>query len=386
MVARRDADGGDLKMPTFVPKPAWADLDFSAKVKTWQQNRAATQVASGNSKLPIESLRQSVNHLAAYHPAMLFTHSPAIDYSYFGSADPLLQWQSYDYQANNRDFTINMIFWSSGNDDAYFYREDDTNYRSGSCNENWHWTPQFIQCQRNSPTLDFTTEGLSQVADGNIRLVDICVQENRRVSLDTDEDTCVSPSGHRDMSSIRATELEAIRSTFHDVRTRNMPMAICWSAQTDVECSETQASDYVGVAISETAPVNIWDLASTTRTATTPGSHATAYRSAVGNETNSTLAKVLCKARARVIDNSGDPEGYVRFIGPDHVADNFCDISVTDTSFGWVGGGADDFIYLNSAVDYDYAGTEKNKIDIHGYVTSTDVLQVVGVVGWRVYE
>ena len=373
-------------MAVFTPKPSWADLDFSAKAKTWQQNRAGTQVATGNSKIPIEALRQSINHLAAYHPATIFCQNSPIDYRYKTTADPLMQWQSYDYHGNNRDATIGMILWSAGNDGAYFYRDDDITYRSGDLAEIWHSTFEQIKLSRNDPTLDFTTDGLCQYATNEMQLQDMVVQEDPVFYLDSSADNCAAPSGYRDMSPIRTTELEDIRGAFHQMRTRNLPMALCWSALTEDGCASTQTSDCTGIAITDTTPVNIWDVTSTSRTATTPGSHVYGYRSAIGNETHSTLAKVLCSAKARVIDNSGGAVGYVRFVGPDHVADNYCDIAVTDTTFSWSGGGSSDFVYLNSAADYNYSGTEKNKIDIHGYVTSTDVLQVLGVVGWRVYE
>lgn len=373
-------------MAKITPSPFWADLDFSAKAKIWQQNRAGTQVATGASKMPIESLRAAINHLAAFQPATLFSLTVATDYSYVGDADPLAQWYSYDYLANNRDMTIGMINWSSNNDDAYFYREDDTNYRSGDCSENWHWNFQQIKIGRNAPSMNVTVDGLSQVADSNLELLDMVVQEDPTYLLDTDDHSYVSPSGYRDMSPIRTTELEDIRSVFHTLRTRNLPLAMCWSALTQVNCSATQAAEHTGIAITSATYLNIWDLTSTTRTATSPGSHVYAYRAAVGNETNNKNVKVLCAVLARVIDNSGSPEGTIKFIGPDHAASNYCEISVTNTDYQWLGAGVSDFIYLNSAADYDDATTECNKIDIHGKVTASDVLQIIGVACMRVYQ
>jgi hypothetical protein len=190
-----------------------------------------------------------------------------------------------------------------------------------------------------------------------------------------------------DHSIVETTPLYDITRTLHTVRTQNLPVVFSWSAFGDEFDRRTQMSTGNGIAITSTTPINIFDLTSTTRTATTPGQMSYVYRAARGNEANNVNVKVRVEVKARIINNSGSASGTIRFIGPTHVGGNQCDITITGTSYARVGGGFSDVIYLNAGSNYDDAATTLNKIDVHAYVgNSADILQIIGLTAWVVYE
>lgn len=386
-------------MPTFAPSSIWRDLDVQNRARPYTQNSSSQNVAVGCSRRPFEQLISATNHLCALHPRTLYTQSWPYAYSYnvATSADPFLQWRYYDYGPNNRTLRYGAIVRHQGLFGGYLWRQGYPDaYRTPNAVgliSPYRWAYFEFDATRGIPTLDALTDGISSeiTASGGdtpeFYIWSVRVQEIPQRILYSPTDTCIVPGKiSQNHAVIRTNELDEIIRTAHIVRTRNLPVLMSWSAQTETEIGATQGSLAIGITITSTTAINVFDLISITRTATTPGQMVYAYRGAVGNETNNKNIKVRCAVKARVIDGGGSVSGTIRFIGPTHVGSNQCDITVTNTSFQWLGGGANDFIYLNADSDYDDTSTALNKIDVHGLVSSSDTLQIVGLVAWIVYS
>lgn len=372
----------------IIPQPFWEELNFSERGRPWQQIRAGTQRQQGCSKLPIEQLISATNHICALQPAMIFSQSFPHAYSYAPSSYPFLQWRYYDYSPNNRSVRYSIVCQGRGNESgSYFWRHGYPDiYRTGmppGSNFEPQWTLFQFDVPRTPTANDLVSEALSKVSQATY-CFDVCVQERPMSLLDTDSDTCVIPGQVSvDHSIVETTPLYDITRALHTIRSQNLPVVLSWSAFGEFD-GRTQISDGHGIAITSTSAINVFDLTSTTRTAITPGQMSYVYRAACGNESNNVNVKVRVMVRARVVDNSGSASGTVRFIGPTHTGGNQCDIVVTGTSYAWVGGGVNDVIYLNAGSDYDDTATTLNKIDVHGLVSSTDVLQIIGLRAWVV--
>lgn len=373
----------------IVPQPFWGELNFSERGRPWHQVRAGTQRQQGCSKLPIEQLMSATNHICALQPAMIFSQSVAHSYAYRNESYPFFGWQYYDYGPNNRTIRYSVVaqrqygtayWWRTGYPDIY---------RTGNTvgtHEDVTLSLLQFDAVRNAATNDLVTDSISQwMTYTQNSCLDFCVQERPMAILDTDSDTCVTPGQVSvDHSVVEAAPLYDITRRLHDVRVKNLPVVLSWSAFGDQFDGRTQVSSGSGIAITSATAINIFDLTSTTRTSTTPGQMSYVYRAACGNETNNVNVKVRVAVKARVVNNSGSASGTVRFIGPTHTGGNQCDITITGTSYAWVGGGLNDVIYLNAGSDYDDVATTLNKIDVHGLVSSTDVLQIISLSAWVV--
>ena len=366
----------------IVPQPFWTELNFSERGRPWIQTRAGIQRQQGCSKLPIEQLISATNHICALQPSMVFCQGFPHIYAYDESSSPFMEWRYYDYGPNNRTLRYSsvvlresgtMYLWKHGYPDTY--RTSDA---IGSGSDITFSLLQF-DVPRIAATNNIMTDYISRYSNYDSFCLSTCVQERPMSLLDTDSDTCITPGQVSvDHSIIETTPLDDIVRTLHTVRMRNLPIVFNWSAFGDEFDVRTQISSGNGIAITSTTAINIFDLISTARTATTPGQMSYVYRAARGNETNNVNVKVRAAVKARVINNSGSASGTVRFIGPTHIGGNQCDIVVTNTSYAWIGWEYDDVYYLNAGSNYDDTATTLNKTDIHAFVSDTDVLQIIG--------
>lgn len=377
-------------MATFTPSPSWSEAVPDYRIRNFGQNRAGDYVPLSAQKYGLESINETINHLAAYQPKIIYCQSWAQNYHYFYTADPLIQWMHYDYNYNGREFKIDMIVNFRANSEAYFFLTGDQFYQTVQCyGDLWgpDWAHLTIDYVRGDALNATVTEGLSQIADYELELWDIVIQEKPIETLDNEIHLTVTPGKTRDHTRLTTEEIEEMRSTLHKLRVQNLPMVLSWSALTKTGISSTQASDQFGITITSNSLINVWDLTSTSRTTTSPGTLFYAYHSGRGNETNNTNLRVVVSAYCRVVPVLPGPVGTIRFEGPNHVASNYIDLSPTNTSFDWIGGDPDnDYFYLNTAADYDDLTLAMNKVDILASINSTNKLQILGLFAWICYD
>jgi hypothetical protein len=376
----------------FFTGAQFEELDFSRTVTNWRQDSSGVQYRRGNSRYPLEQLSQSVNRLEARWPSIWYSQSFSQDYAYWGYADPLVEFQHFDYNYNARDIKFDFMVHSIGGFEdvqnyAYTWKTTEfDNYKSGSADENSSFAPgiQHISFtyQRDEVTNELIQTGISQEAGECFEIWDAVVQEQPFDFIDTSIHRNVKPYNNRAVNPPRTNEIEELRSRFHEIRTQNLPRVLNWSAQTETETPATALSHSWGICIDSATDVNIWDQTETARTATSPGPKFYGYNAGIGNETNNRNIHCVVAAKLKVIDGSGDPEGYITFYGPDHVTGNLMELSTTSTNWEWVGGTSSDFIYMYSGADFDDTSTEQNKVDIFGRVTGSDKLQIAGVCAW----
>ncbi len=376
------------------------EMDLSASAKSFIADRNNVQTRVGNSRYPLEQLTQAVNNLEARQPRMLFSQSVSHHYSYWGYADPLLEWQFQDYNYNGRTIRYDIIASTNDDDytsDHYAWKSswDNSDYQTHGCSDTWGppWLHLSFTYDRGDMTNTVITDGISQqVGDyaTNLKIWDISVQEEPIEYLDSEEHRACIPYNNRSGEQANEDDIERLRKRFHEIRSQNLPQVLSWSAQTEEE-GETSGSTHChswGIHIASTSNKNIWDGTSATRTATTPGSMFFGYNAGIGNEANNRNIHCVVAAKIRYNPDSEplSPAGYVTFEGPDHVAGNTCELTTTSEDWEWVGGTSSDFIYLNSASEFDDTSTEMNKIDIFGRATTDTFLQIAGVCAWIEYN
>ena len=145
------------------------------------------------------------------------------------------------------------------------------------------------------------------------------------------------------------------------------------------------ASDHTGLVITSGSYVNVFDQTITARTATSPGSVSLAYKCGVGRDDMEYGNKVKVQCSVLATKTAGD-DGYVKFIGPDHIASNEVELTIAGGSGpSWSGYGSSSFIYLNSDSNYDDTDTSRNKIDVHAKVDG-GTLYIYGIRCYIVYD
>ncbi len=381
-------------MPKIPTNPKYREINLSRKIRNWRQNRSGTQVRVGNARHAIDQLTQQINHLEARQPKRHFSQSISQNYCYWGYADPLLEWQSVDYCYNGRNVRFDIIATTMDNEvveDHYAWKTgwDNSDYQtSPAVLDRWGppWSHLSFVYSRADMTEAVITDGLGVEAYENFEIWDICVQEEPVDFLDTDDHRFCLPHKSQSNTAVRTTEIEELRERFHEIRSQNLPQVLNWSAQTTTETPTSALNHSWGICSERTTDYNIWDNVNIARTTTSPGSSFFGYNAGIGNENYNRNIHVVCAAKVKCIDGSGDPEGYVTFEGPAHVASNTCELSSTSTTWEWVGGTTSDFLYLYSESAWDDSTIYQNKIDIFGRVTASDKLQIGGVCAWVEYN
>lgn len=374
-------------MTKVIPSPSWDETDVNYRIRNFSYNRHGEIVTLSAQKHGLENIASIVNHLAAYQPKVIYTQSWPQAYHYIYSSNPLVQWTHYDYNYNGREFIINMMTNFRANSDAYLFLTGDQFYQTTKCyGDVWgpDWLVLTIDYVRGDVLNDVINEGISQVADWELELWDIVVQEKPIEILDDEIHQCVIPGKTRDHVRLTTESIEQMRDISHKQRVQNLPMVLSWSALQTGGISSTQASDEYGITITSNSLINVWDLTSTSRTNISPGTLFYAYRAGRGNETNNKNLRCVVRAYTRV-DPGGT--GIIRFQGPDYISNNWHEISVTNTSYAWVGGNpATDYFYFNTDVDYNETTSLMNKLDVLASITSTNKLQILGLFAWICYS
>ena len=156
-------------------------------------------------------------------------------------------------------------------------------------------------------------------------------------------------------------DLESLYDGFYALRTRGLKTLFAWSADREgVEVGPT-AHPY-GILVASNVYRNLFDNASTDRTANTPGFSCPVYAAGIGNPATESGRKVKVACWARGISTSA-PATF-KFVGPNSFVNNWTEFTVANTGSIASNGGTGFFVYLDSSVNYAENSVNRNKIDV----------------------
>ena len=369
----------------------WSALDVDDLTRLWRQTSVGgVQVRQKNRSEVVNTIATAVAHLLANTPRVMFGMAHQFATRTTSGADPIHTWTHYDGVNNDRTWTYRILAVprSSGSNDAYAQRESDTGVQTaksaGSVTspDLSHVHLLEMQYERGAEADAVITEGLSTF--NNFSFIDVRVQADPLPHLDLALHTAPVTDGAAPSFPVLANICEGLRSALHELISTALPVHFSWSA---IGNSATPANtDATAIVTTATTLTNMIDGTSTSRTATSPGfsSHCQyGGRGPIGTA-NGTKIPVALGVYCDLNAPSTNP-ATIRFIGPDHVASNQQDLSITVAGTpGWFYSSSN--LYLNSASATTDANTARNKIDPLAQVdTSGDTLYTYAMSGWEVW-
>lgn len=368
----------------------WTPVDVEYGCRNWTPDLDGTERRLWNSAAAINGLVGVGNHLLGRSPRTSFCQYWPVGKCDTSGLNPLHRWRYNDNLDNGRTVVYRIIALTraTGAGDAKAYRTGDSATATPAANGTdlnaafpSHVFYHEIRYSRGNPNNAEIAEGLS--TQNGYTVLDVVAQDEELGFLD--------PNYHLFMGG-RATSgdpvvanlLENIRTNFHEHRRTCLPIVGSWAAVGTTTKPGAAPGDHTGLRIDSTSFVNVFDQTVTARTAYSEGISAHRQWAGVGaeDEDYGKRVKIVCAVYAE--KDSADA-GVVRFIGPDHVASNSVDITVTgDAAAGWFGGSTN-YVYLNPAAANTLETTARNKIDIHAKCTSAGQLYIWGIRLWEMY-
>ncbi len=393
----------------YEPTSAFAvGLDLEPICKPWTSTlNSSTDARMMNRAEAVKRVAQQLNHCLARYPRVMMQMNMLVTTAEAVGADPLYQWYYDDQVANGRTSTcrICMVKRTAGAGNAIAGR-----YTGGAITEKTSTFDANIagavlvyagmkeasyQISRGADAAAEITESLS--TENGYTVTGFSVQDDEITSLNTASHLYVIPSQANKGWEILADILEDIRDKFHDLQTSNLSKFINWSAQrtaaTGWNAPAGGSGDEHGIAVIADGSGNMVNLLAQTigaRTGTSPGVQCHVRNRGWGatDETNGQLVKVQCRVHAEIPATVGTNDGFVRFWGPDHVANNYTDITVTNAAARTWWGNSGNYIYLDSRQADTVVTTARNKIDMFGWIDDTparsdEVLDIYGLSAWQ---
>lgn len=373
-------------------------LDVRGQCRNW-----FTEAGTGTIKRmfcrawPLRAIATGINHLLGQHPRLYFAQAQSTTTAYSGSTsgNPLYRWRYNDTVANGTVRVVRFLALPrvNGTGNAYVGVSD------GDGNE--YATSSFANMKPASVTYpddlfygEFSVSARPQsgaapgsdavknieVIDGlrvynGFTMMDVVVEDKELDTLIDGTHTLVDPSKAKQHGWCKADIAEDIRDGNHEARRGNPGMAVLWCARTVAGSWGTPTtSDHTGIVVDAgvvggATYVNVFDQSITTRDTDTIGISTHGQYCGIGDatQTNGQKITVVCQALAAI--QTGVTLAKIKFIGPDHLANNNTEITVSATSATWVGG-TGTIVYLNPASADSDANTSRNKIDIHAKCTA----------------
>jgi hypothetical protein len=361
----------------------WSGIDLTGHARIWTQDQDSVQRRMTNrSKVWIVEAA-ALNHLEGRTGRMLFAQAYDAVSVVACNSNPLLSVRWIDNVVNARSRAYRVLALPRDSD-IYTANHSAVIYTNAASSTNAVFpektpTPTFpsdlvyreFKTARGGANNAIFTEAVS--AANGLPLVDICCQEEQVNTLDTALDhDFVFAYGATPGAKIVTGILEDLRSKFHTLRMNQNRLAFCFlglgasNAYGDVETSA------LGFSTDSDTYVNMLDQTVTTRTATSPGVMVPGYASGVGLSNSCGIQVYILARKGRT---SGDA-GWVKVIGPDHVAANHVEIEVPSSDVAWYSGGP---VYLNTeSAEATDVTTARNKFDFHFLVNA-------GEMAWGIY-
>tara|TARA_Y100000310_G_scaffold132_1_gene182 strand:+ start:5916 stop:6935 length:1020 start_codon:yes stop_codon:yes gene_type:complete len=214
------------------------------------------------------------------------------------------------------------------------------------------------------------------VTHGGFRPLDVVIQEDSLVELDSDQNHAFADVKLIKAGSFVLDDLpEQIRAALHQMRSTNLPTVFTWSSRGGVAFPDWKTPGSVrGMAVNsevDSGWVNLLDHAVQSRNSTTPGVTGYAHHSGLGLNVE---VPVTCYVLGQRNSSAGSCQ--VRF--ESSWSNAIADLTYNGTgSLGWVGVTG---LTLNSA-SRDDDPLNGNKIDIYGLATAGTALTIFGLVG-----
>lgn len=181
---------------------------------------------------------------------------------------------------------------------------------------------------------------------------------------------------------------ERIRSVFHELRSTNLPI---WTWAADKQggsygtAQTANTGDETGIHIQGTTPTNIFDFASTSRSATSPGFICHVSRFGVGPTTKEDGKKLRVRC-AVYASHSGSNDGTISFEGSDTFSSNTASITVTAGAGAQWWGGSSDYVFLDTSLDNDDSSSARSKVDVLADSgDAADSLYIYAIALWGEY-
>ncbi len=374
-------------------------IDPDECAKTYRGSARQTVSAAS-----VAQLVEQLNVLAARCPRVLFCKQvPAASR---GGTNWLWRWIVADYVQNASEHEFRALALMRESDpatgNAYWARLDNSLAEDSTCTgpegggvapawltSQWYYgeSATFVRTAANRAPADaMQQEGI--ICQNYHRVGGLVVQDVPLKSLDVEDHAYVAiPPSSGDLV-IGGGVLEALRAKLHEIRSTNLPVVVSWAAigdgadyataLADNEASEMgihiASTDYLNVMMPNISAAKGWE----TRTATTPGFISHVYACGVGDPSTTAGSKI--KVNCYVLAKATTENATVRFEGPDSIASNTTEISVTTAGgLDWYGSTSSS-IYLDPTVANNDATTAMNKIDVCGKVAgATGDLWIYGL-------
>lgn len=368
----------------------WSNAVIEYFARVWAQDSVGTQQRMINSSSIIRNLADNTNLIIAMCPRTVFNKCQPI-----GNADHWGLWPLYyalwfDGVPNADECVISIISVPRLSGDGYTgdcyaasYSSPDqqTDFYNDSVTAVNKYTDAFkcsygIRRGAGATDADFT-EAI-QTQEG-FTVLAATIQDDRIVQLDTalHADYCQPDLAELD-GPVLADVAEQIRSCLHNARRYNLPHVFSWSAMGTSRAAAAAPGDDFGIVVDSTSYVNVFDQSVTARTATSPGQTANRRYAATG-------LNVSTQCTVRAIATCSGAAGYIKFIGPDHVASNDTTITVPDgTSVAICGDDTNTFL-MNANIAADDVTTACNKVDVHAKVDAGGLLTIHYLSAWEQY-
>lgn len=351
-------------------------IDSDQLAKNWSYNLAGTLVPAEKSLIVFGALKDAINHLCAYSPRVIFAQRNYDTLLTAITSDPIARWYYSDTWRNGSYIVIDIVAGCYGADAEISLDGSSssvatiTKYTSSGSWQN-HLTMIATNGYTGYPKgqrLELTQTipgGL-----GSTQIYSVQVAEIPATVLD-------SLFNHKGVygiikadTPVLARDIEEARQALHDLYSGCCPHVFSWSSVLESAVPTTQSAGRSGICITSTTDLNIMDLVSTTRSATTPGIWVPAYGCGRGNSNEITMAVA---AYARVGTN-----GYSGTITVEGPSDSDT-MDISSDEYVW----NEARITLDTSQDWDAATIGLNKVDLFGRIdASATRMQISAISAW----
>lgn len=386
------------KLPSIQVAPVYmgGDVQWNARNWTLDLNGTGTYRRQLNRAEAIEQLTQGINHLLSMHPMPVFQKCQPYNKLQTSSMDPLYMWMLDDSLFYNlgKEYVVKIlafprllaagypgysygIRYGSTEDTPEFYMAI-----AGSPTQPWpHVFETYYDVEIDSPSMAVAQDG---VTTGNgFAILSVSVEQRAGkypMWLNTADVSGIYPGNVKTGNVVQQGKLEEISTRMHQLRSFRIGVALSWCA-TGFTAQPVSPGDQTGLHVQSATYVNVFNQAETTRTHSSVGATLNVQYGGVGpsDEVHGQRVKVLCRAYCESV--GGD--STIKFIGPEHLANNYTEITIPSGFKGWVGDETN-YVYLNPNAEPDDMTTSCNKIDVHGKTAGTSLF-IYALRGLRAY-
>ena len=395
-------------MPILEPPEVLLSLESERVCRNWEADRDGTDQRQINLGVVVAAQGNAVNYLLAWQRRVIARFIRHKDFVPADGVTPTYVYTFADYFDNGKDrrFRALVGYPAAGTGDAFVQR---TSASSGtvdaaSISGKTPLPAAAFSHARDLVELQFDYDREADIGPGqtdgdddegiaifptaatnSLKVYDVSVQEKPVEDLDTTASTghlYVDVAGVLSGRKCLDDAMESIRDAFHKLRTENMPIVACWSANKLAAGWESSATTDLTVGYYSATSANyenIHNRAVTSRSATSPGHLYNAYRCGIGLETAEAGKQVKCQVR--VFADATVATGTVRFDGSATFASNQADISVTTAGPAWFGSSTD-FVYLDSSKKITDTTTARNKIDVLDKAGASGTIRIYAYMIW----